>query len=230
MRIVTYPHGPLRALADNLWLVEAPTSMGAMDRKMTVARGDDGRLFLFDALWLDDATFAQLDALGPVGVIFVPNWLHDFDGEALQQRYPTARLCAFPATSRRLGWTHLEEFTPAMAPAPITLRTLPGVRSSEAVCEVRHPDGTATQIYCDALFHVPHGGGVSGSIMRLIGSTGQFHMSPLARWLLLRDKAAFRGWLESQAVRPDLCRIICGHGLTLEADIPAQLRAAAARL
>lgn len=44
-RIVTYPHGSPRQLADNLWLVEAATSMGTIDRKMTVVRGDDGSLF-----------------------------------------------------------------------------------------------------------------------------------------------------------------------------------------
>lgn len=230
MTIVTHPHGPLTQLADNLWLVRAPTSMGTLDRHMSVARGNAGSLFLFDQLWLDDATFAQLDALGPVRTLFVPNYLHDFDGEAFAARYPAATLCAFPTTVRKLGWPMLREVEPSMVPAPVTLRPLPGLKAYEPVCEVRHADGTATQIYNDALFNIPHGSGFAGALVRWMGSSGHFHMSPLGRLLLLRDKAAFRGWLLEQAARPELRRVIMAHGEPVETDLAARLRDAANRL
>lgn len=53
-----------------------------------VAHGDDGTLLNYDALRLDESTFAPLDALESVKTLFVPSHLHDFDGELLGRRYP----------------------------------------------------------------------------------------------------------------------------------------------
>ncbi len=208
----TFPHDPLTQLADNLWLVRAATSMGTLDRKMCVIRGDDGGLLLHDQLWLDDASFAALDALGPVRTLYVPCWLHDFDGDAFAARYPAADLVGFAGTVRRLRWPRLREIDRSSLPSCATITPLPGLKAHEAVCEVRHADGTVTQIYNDALFHIPHGTGLPGAIVRMMGSSGHFHMSPFGKMMLLRDKAAFRAWLEAQAARPEVRRVIMAHG------------------
>ena len=87
-----------------------------------------------------------------------------------------------------------------------------------------------TQLYGDALFNVPHGRGPRGMMVRLLGSSGRFHMSPIGKLFLLRDKEAFRGWLREQAARNDLVRIIPGHGEIVDRDVAARLSEAAVRL
>jgi hypothetical protein len=228
MAIRTYPHGPLKQLASNLWVVSAKTSQG-IDRKMTVARSPHGDLFLHDALWLDDKTFLELDGLGRVATVFVPSFLHDFDGQRFADRYPGAHFCAMPATRKRLKWPRLMAFETSMAPAGITITELPGLRINEVVAEVQHPEGGISQIYTDALLNLAHGKGARGWFFRMIGSTGPLHMTPIAR-LLLRNKAAFKRWLADQGTRKDIKHVIVGHGRVVSDDVSALLTAAAERL
>ena len=229
MAIITHPHGPLTQLAQNLWYVTARTSQG-IDRKMSVIRGADGELVLHDCLWLDDKTFAELDALGKVTTIFVPSWLHDFDGQRFAERYPTAHLCGLPATLKRLHkWKRLEPFQPAWLPKCVTMTQLPGLRQNEAVFEVQHPEGGASQIYCDALFNMPHGKGFKGWVFRVLGSSGPLRMTPIGR-LLLKDRKAYVAWLRAQGARSDLRHIIVGHGRVASENLPTLLMEAADRL
>ncbi len=233
MAIETYPHGPLQRLASNCWRVTAPTSQG-LDRTMVVAAGQGppgapAPLLVHDPLWLDEATFGELDALGVVTTIFVPGWLHDFDVERFAERYPAARPCAFPATVARLKRPRLVPFEAALAPRGVTIERIPGVKA-EAVCEVRHPEGGASLVFNDALFNIPHRRGGRGLMLRLLGSSGPLHMSPLGRMFLLKDRAAFRAYLERQAARDDLRHVVVAHGELVSGDVRRQLAAAAARL
>ncbi|MGC4116154.1 MAG: hypothetical protein QM765_16555 [Myxococcales bacterium] len=227
MAITTFPHGPLTQLASNLWVVTAPTSQG-LDRKMSVARGRDGALLLYDDLWLDEPTFAQLDALGPVAVIFVPSYLHDFDGERFAQRYPKARLCGSRATVQKLRWKGMVEFEPSMAPAGVVVEPIPGVARAEMVGRVQHPEGGESLVFSDALFNIPRE--KAGLITRLMGSAGPLHMSPLGRLFLLKDRKAFHEYLEAQSRRDDLRHLVVGHGEVISKDVNLALAGAAARL
>ncbi len=228
MAIVTYTPEPARELASNLWLVTAKTSQ-KLDRKMAVAKGADGTLFVHDPLWLPDDAFARLDAWGRVGAIFVPSWLHDFDAEAYAARYPGARLCGPPAAVKKLKWPGLVEFDASMAPSSVSVAAIPGVKS-ERSCAVTHPEGGVTLIVNDALFNMPHRRGAGGLFLRLLGSTGPLHMSRLGRMFLLTDRAAYARWLREWAARTDLRHVVMAHGHVVSEDVPAALAAAAARL
>lgn len=228
MAITTFPHGPIQRLGSSAWVVQAPTSQ-TLPRTMVVARGTDGALFVHDPLRLDDARFAELDRLGPVRAIFVPSFLHDFDAEAFAARYPAAVLCAMRGTIAKLKWPNLVPLEPAHVPPGITVERIPGVKG-EVVVEVRHADGGVTLVFNDALFNLPHQPGWRGLVLRALGSSGPLHMSPIGRLFLLKDRAAFRGWLEAQAARSDLRNVVVAHGDLVLERAGEKLAAAAARL
>jgi hypothetical protein len=123
------------------------------------------------------------------------------------------------------------EFEPSMAPGGIEIQAIPGVARVESVCRVRHPEGGESLVFNDALFNLPHGKGLKGLALRLSGSSGPLHMSPLGRLFLLRDRQAFRAFLEEQSRRDDLRSLVVGHGEVLSReDVQAALAGAAARL
>jgi hypothetical protein len=100
----------------------------------------------------------------------------------------------------------------------------------EAYCEFRHPEGGTTLVFNDALFNMPHGSGPRGWMFRAMGSSGPLHMPLLARLFLLRDRAAFRSFLLSEAAREGIRHLVVAHGLVVSGNVGDPLKAAAARL
>src|SRR3546814_12406504 len=64
--------------------------------RMTVARLDDGRLWLHSPIAPDAALFDAVDALGEVAWLVAPNSLHYWYVADWQHRYPGARTLAVP--------------------------------------------------------------------------------------------------------------------------------------
>ena len=93
-------HGPLTALADGLWTVDAELDALPIGRRMTIVRLADGGLAVHSAVACDDATMAAIDRLGPVSFIVVPSGFHRLDAPRYAGRYPQARVVTMPAKRR----------------------------------------------------------------------------------------------------------------------------------
>ena len=91
---VTYPHGPLEKLADNLWVVDGELPHMPIGRKMTVIKKSTGALVLHSPIALDDAGMRNLEALGEIEVLLVPNGWHRIDLARYAKRYPSAAIYA----------------------------------------------------------------------------------------------------------------------------------------
>lgn len=226
------PHRPIEHLADNLWRVEGGLEHMPLKRVMTVARRQDGGLVIHNAIALDDAAMAALDAWGPVTALLVPNGYHRLDARIFKQRYPAARVyCPRGATKK------VEEVVPVdgsyedfPADDTIELETLAGIKEQEGVMLVRSPDGV-TLVFNDAIFNMPHVPGFSGWILKHITqSTGGPRVSRIARLALIKDKAAFRADLERLADTPELRRLIVSHHCMVEGDAASAIRQAASTL
>src|SRR5689334_21741278 len=85
-------HDPIEKLADNLWRVHG--YMDRVQRQMILARQPDGRLFVHNAIALDDAEMKEVEAWGTPSTIFVPNPFHRQDAFIWKQRYPEAKIVA----------------------------------------------------------------------------------------------------------------------------------------
>ncbi len=211
-------HGPLEKLAENLWVVRGEIPRMPIGRHMVIVRDPNtGSLFIHSAIMLSDAGFRELDALGKVQTIFVPNRFHDIDGGAMKARYPGATLCALPLVAKivRQKFPNIEPL--GSLPPSITITRIDGLRGDESVMEVQTDRGLV-QVYTDAFFNLPDLPGVSGTILKWIGSSGGFKMTRLGKIGILCSRNEFRSFIKKQAMRRDIASIIVAHGDRVERD------------
>ncbi len=224
-------HRPLTQLEENLWRVEGKLPDMDLGRAMTVVRLADGRLLIHNAIALEESEQQKLDALGPVAFIVVPNGWHRLDCKAYATRYPEAKVVC-PAGSRKKveQVVRVDLDYGAFEPTPpVRLEHLAGSGDGEGVLIVESEAG-ATLVFNDALFNLPHLPGVFGTVYRLIGSTGGPKVTRIARWFMVKDKAALRAHLERLAATPRLRRAIPGHGAVIDQDASGVLANVAAAL
>lgn len=225
------PHGPLESLESNLWRVSGslPGKI-PLKRVMTVARRASGGLVVHNPIALDAAAMTQLDALGAVEIILVPNGQHRLDASSYAVRYPKARVLA-PSGGRakiaKLVTVHgtIEE----LVDPDIALAHVAGTRDAEAMMTVRSGDRTSL-VFTDAVFNMPHLHGVPGWVLKHVTqSTGGPKVSRLAKLLLIKDPAAFAAQLDQLAAQP-IARVIVSHHDTITDDPSGTLRRIAASL
>lgn len=225
------PHGPLEALDDNLWRVEAALEGIPLRRVMTVVRRSDGGLVIHSPIALEEAAMKELEALGPIALIVVPNGYHRLDAPRFAARYPSAKIATASGSARRVEAVGVRvDCTYADVPhdAAFELHTLRGVGEVEGVMTVRSAGGT-TLVFNDAIFNMPHAPGFQGFVLKHVtASSGGLKLTRLFRWVMLKDKAAFRAELEALSRTSGLRRIVVSHHESVESDAPAALAALAA--
>src|SRR4051812_39840203 len=97
------PHQAIEVLADNLWRVEGGLPDMPLKRVMTIVRRPAGGLVVHNAIALDDASMARIDAWGPVEYLVVPNGYHRLDAKVFKQRYPQARVLCPRGSSKKVA-------------------------------------------------------------------------------------------------------------------------------
>lgn len=207
------PHGPLVQLTPRLWRVEGDILGMPLKRVMAVAKMADGRLVVHGAIAMDDAGMAALDALGKVAFIVVPSGYHRIDGPRYARRYPDAKvLCPKNATKRVAEKTTVHgSYDDLPADPHVKLRHFAGMKELEGIMTVEDEDGVSIVVN-DALFNMPHVPGFKGFMFRYVtGSSGGPKVSNLARWFLIKDKAAFKAELSRLAATPRLKRVLVAH-------------------
>jgi hypothetical protein len=226
------PHGPIEKLSENLWRVEGALANMPLRRVMTLARRTDGGLVVHNAIALGDAEIAEIDAWGEVTAILVPNGYHRLDAPSFEERYPNARVYA-PSGARK----KVEEVVPVdgtyadfPSDAAVSLSEIDGTAGGEGVMKVASKDGV-TLVFNDAIFNMPHLNGAQGFVMRHITqSSGGPRVTRVARFFLVKDKAAFRAALAALADTPDLVRVIVSHHEMITSQPREALLAAAQTL
>ncbi len=223
------PHEPIQQLEENLWTVRGSLPGMAMLRTMTVARRTDGRLVLHSAIVMDEASMKEMESWGTPAFLVVPNGYHRLDAAAFKARYPEiVVLC--PAAARKkverlvqVDGTY-EDFPPD---EDVKLEYLDGLARAEGAMVVRSRKGTSV-VMCDALFNMPHVGGLQGFVFRHVtGSSGGPRVSRIARWFVVKDKKAYRAELRRLAAIPDLVRVVVAHQEPIAGDVAGALRAVA---
>jgi len=226
------PHRPLEKLSENLWRVEGDLAGMPLKRVMIVARRGDGALVIHNCIALAEDEMAQLEALGPIGYLVVPNGFHRLDIGVFKARYPQAKVLCPRGSREKVAEVvavdgPYEDFPPDDA---VTLTTLEGTAAREGVMLVRSPDG-ATAVFNDVLFNMPHVSGVHGFVLKhLTQSSGGLRVSRISRLFLIKDGSALRAQLLRLAETPQLRRIVVAHHETCAEDAAAALRKVAATL
>ena len=212
-------HDPIEKLADNLWRVRG--YMGRVQRQMVLARLGDGRVVVHNAIALDPAGMAELEAWGTPAVIFVPNAYHRQDAYIWKQRYPEAQVVAPPGAKKAVGKVVAVDAVSPEAPrdATVQLNPIDGM-PGESVLEIRSGDDL-TVVFCDAIMNLPK---VGLPMSIIVGPSGRVAAPRMARWLMMKDKKAVVGTLDRIAAAPGLRRILVGHGRPITEDPAGALR------
>ena len=194
--------------------------------RMTVIRLADGRLVLHSPGPLSAALRDELDALGRVAFLVVPE-AHGAFAEAASRSYPDAQLLAAPnAPARRRALAFhgsLADDPPAAWAGQIESHAVRGFRLNEVVLFHR-PSGTL--VLTDLCFNVQRSDRpVARLFFRANGMWQRFGPSRLIRLLVPSDRTALRASIE-RILAWDFERIVPGHGDVLERGGPAALRAA----
>jgi hypothetical protein len=209
-------HNPIEKLANNLWSVEGWMQKGTQ-RRMTVARLNDGRLIVHNAIALEAEAMKELEQFGTVAAILVPNGFHRQDSFIWKQRYPDAKIYA-PKKAR----SKVQQIVPVDGdyddvPQDQNVRAvhLDGMKGAEGILEVTSDSGRSV-VFNDALLNMEPKSGFMGF---MLGPTGRPSVPRFSRWLLVKDKRAFADHLRRTAEsNAPLQRVIVGHGATIVAE------------
>jgi hypothetical protein len=213
------PHKPIEKLATNLWRVSG--MMGSIQRQMVLARMRDGRLVVNNAIALDDASMQQLEAWGEPAVLLVPNGYHKQDALIWKQRYPKMLVVAPPKARKKIEKVVAVDKLTHEAPGDDTVKvsSMDG-NAGDTLLEATSEDGT-TLVFCDQILNLKKKGGVLGFAL---GPTGRVSVPRVTRWFGMSDKRAFAQHVERLSQRPDLARLLFGHGSSVREGCAAELR------
>ena len=225
-------HGELRQLQDNLWSVEGALPRMTLRRRMCVMRLGDGRLALHSAIALREPVMAELEALGQPAILIVPNGFHRLDAEAYKRRYPQLRVYCPAASRERVQESVAVDGDLSGLPndPALQVHALGDNKVGEVAFVVSHADGTCSAVVTDVVFNHPHAPGLSGLLMRLLGSTGSPRITRVARAAIVRDPKQLAVALRQLAEVPGLCRVVVGHGDPIEDNAKGVLHTLAATL
>ena len=197
-------------------------------RQMVVVRDGAGRVLLHSAIALDERRMSQLEALGGLTWLVVPNGHHRLDAAAYRARFPSVVVIAPSGAVPRVREVVCVDLTYDQFPEHETLRfhTPPWATAKEGVLEIRD-DRRTVLVFNDLLFN-PVGSGSAEWVYRLLGLGP--HVPWLAKRMFVRDKARLRAWLQQLAEFERLDVVVPGHGDPITVDAGATLRAVAAGL
>lgn len=224
------PHGQIEQLETNLWRVEASLKSPPLERVMTIAKLSTGGLVLHSVIALDDARMKELESLGPVAYIVVPNGWHRLDASSYKARYPEARVLAPKASRKKVAKVVAVDGTlEDLVDRDVKLGVVAGTRGLEAMMTVTSGDRVSL-VFTDVIFNMPHRTGLQGFVLKhLMASSGGPKVSRIGRTFLIKDKQAFAAQLEQLAAH-DVTRIIVAHNEVISVDPAGVLRGIAASM
>ena len=208
-----FPHRPLEKLEPNLWRLEGDLPNGTGTRVMTLVKLRDGGLLIHNGIAVEDSVLAEIEAFGKPAVLVVPNGFHRLDAKVYKERFPSLRVVC-PAGARKKVEQVVKvdaTYSDALKDDDVRLFHLDGTKEGEGCLEVKSP-GKTTVVFNDAVNNLPKMSGFFGFIL---APTGIPSVPRIARWMMIKDKPAFRAHLEQIAGTPDLQRIIVSHGALL---------------
>lgn len=148
-------HGQIQKLSENLWWVSGSVPKMSLKRCMTIARLNDGRLVIHNAIALDDASMREIEAWGTPAFLIVPSGFHRLDAPRFKQRYPGLKVLA-PRGSRAKVEQVIQvdgSYEDFPADDTVRLQSLNGTNAREGVMRVRSNDGT-TVVLNDVVMNI----------------------------------------------------------------------------
>jgi hypothetical protein len=171
-------------------------------------------------------TLATVRALGAPAQLVVPNQFHALDAAAFVARLQVTAYAPPVAVAALASLLTCRPIDQLPVDEGLRCFTVEGFKTKEVLLLV---DGAL--LVADLVTNAPHGKGLTGLLMRVVGFTGPAPKLPKpVRRRVERDVAAVRALLESLAKQPGLKRIIPSHGDLIEQDAAQALKLVASTL
>lgn len=197
---------------------------------MVIYRTREGKLWVHSPVAVDETTKSEIDALGTVAWIVVPNDMHRMDAPIWKENYPNARIICPESAVKKVSkkvpvdGTAEEEF----AHGEIISRQMAGATRAELSYELELEKGKGLVIN-DLLVNVEKLPGFFGRLLKFLGRIGRFRVPAPQTFLFLHQKELFRLWLETMAKR-NFSLVTVSHGKPITQDVSGWFLQAATKL
>jgi hypothetical protein len=207
----------LTKFADNIWICEAPLKLYGVDlgTRMTIIDLDgQGSLFVHSPIKLSEQLKNEIDALGKIKYVVAPNKWHHLSIGEFKAVYPSAKFyCAQGLEKKRsdfcfeavIGHDQNYPWNEALGH-----KLVEGVPIFNEIVFFHHQ--TKTLIVTDLATHICESSSFfTRTILKLLGSYGQFGWAKLEKLYYVRNRKAFKASVEN-ILRWDIERILLTHG------------------
>ncbi len=203
----------LEPFRDGLWTVFQPLRFFGMEigTRATIVTLPSGALAVISPVEFDEATRAEIDALGPVDYVIAPNLFHHLFYNQACELWPEARHLVVPGLKEKVPIVESAlELTPEGAlEDAVSWRAIAGLPLTNEHVFVSEPHQTL--IITDLAFHFPsHDQLWLRMVMGMLGAYKTFGPSRLEK-MSIKDKAAFGASL-SALLEMDWDAIALPHG------------------
>jgi hypothetical protein len=170
----------------------------------------------------------EVEDLGTLSFMIVPNGFHRLDARIWKQRYPDMKVICPPGAKGRVEQAVAVDATSnILADTAVEFAIVPGMGEAEGALVVRRA-GRVTLVLNDVISNVRHPKGLGANIMaRLFGfGVKRPAMAREVRWLFVKDKRALARHLREWSELPGLRRLIPSHGDIIDQPGPVLRRIA----
>lgn len=182
---------------------------------------------------MTEADWEEVARMGTPRFLLAPNSFHNGGLAAWKARYPEAKVVAHARAQARLRkqvrGVEIEDVALLEAALPEGMRLLspPMAKQGETWVSVRTKKGCAWFV-TDALVNEPRlPPGVVGIAARVIGFRTELMTNPIFKRIFLKDKAAYKAWVNVELDRDRPSLFVPSHGDVLRGvDVVDRLRAA----
>ncbi|MBD2742361.1 DUF4336 domain-containing protein [Coleofasciculus sp. FACHB-1120] len=218
----------LRAIDTDIWVAEQPLKYFGLEvgTRMTVIRLNDDKLMVISPIRIDEALIHQLNQLGDVGYIVVPNLYHHLFVAQFKEIYPDAELWATPGLEQKRPDLVIDQIL-----SDRTSQLFDGVEAAMVTgFNTLHVKGysplnewvffhvkSRSLIVTDLAFHFDRNSSLTAQLVaKLLGGYQQLRPSLLEK-IATQEKDGVKKSIQ-QILTWDFERVIMAHGSILEQD------------
>ena len=202
-------------IAEGLWHDTHDHSMGGVQfrTRSTLARLDDGGLWMHSPIPLDDALAEEIAVLGEVRHIVAPNGWHDSFAPAAKERYPQATLWASPALRNAKATLPVDGWLDASDPpwaGELQPLMIEGAPKADELVFLHAP--TRTLIVTDLLFQIRYPVNMLTKLVLWMSGTNGGKLAQSRLWRSVTKDRAAAGRSVGKMLEWEFDRVVLAHG------------------